>query len=54
MIEVTKIDNSIKYLDFEPKKKFGSSWLWLAALLLAPYILALAVLLIGAVLRAKG
>jgi hypothetical protein len=54
MIDVTKIDNSIKYLDFEPQKKVGSGWLWLAALLLAPYILALAVLLVGAALQAKG
>jgi hypothetical protein len=51
MIDVTKIDNSIKYLDFEPQKKFGSGWLWLAALLLAPYILALAVLLVGALVQ---
>jgi hypothetical protein len=54
MIEVTKIDNSIKYLDFEPQKKFDSGWLWLLALLLAPYALALAMLLVGAVLQAKG
>jgi hypothetical protein len=54
MIDGTKIDNSIKYLDFEPKKNFGGGWLWLAALLLAPYILALVVLLVGTVLQAKG
>ena len=50
MIDVTKIDNSIKYLDFEPNKKFSCGWLWLAMLLLAPYIVALVVLLVGAVL----
>jgi hypothetical protein len=53
-IDVTKIDEAIRYLDFEPKKKFGGEYLWLAALLLAPYIVALVVLLVGTVLQAKG
>lgn len=53
MIDVTKIDEEIKYLDFEPKKAFGGGW-WLAALLVAPYIAALVALVVEAVLRAKG
>ena len=50
IIDVTKIDSSIKYLDFEPNKKVSCGLLWLAMLLLAPYIVALVVLLVGAVL----
>jgi hypothetical protein len=54
MIDVTKIDDEIRYLDFEPKRKFGGDYGWLVALLLAPYIVALVVLLVGAVLQAIG
>ena len=34
MIDVTKIDDEIRYLDFEPKKKFGSEYGWFVALVL--------------------
>ena len=54
MIDVTKIDDEIRYLDFEPKRKFGGDYGWLVALLLAPYIVALVVLLVGAVRQAIG
>ena len=54
MIDVTKIDDEIRYLDFEPKKKFGSGYGWLVALLLAPYVLALILFLVGAALQAIG
>ena len=53
MIDVTKIDDAIKYLDFEPKKKSGRDWWWLAALVLPPYVFALAALILGAVLQAR-
>jgi hypothetical protein len=53
MIDVTKIDDEIRYLDFESKRKFGGDYGWLVALL-APYIVALVVLLVGAVLQAIG
>ncbi|MGC2198246.1 MAG: hypothetical protein WA628_26480 [Terriglobales bacterium] len=53
MIDVAKIDDEIRYPDFEPKGKFGDFG-WLVALLLAPYIVALVVLLVGAVLQAIG
>jgi len=51
MIDVTKIDDEIRYLDFEPKKKFGDQCWWLVALLLAPYIAALLLFLVGTVLQ---
>jgi len=51
MIDVTKIDEEIRYLDFEPKKNFGGQYWWLVALLLAPYIVALLLFLVGTVLQ---
>ena len=52
MIDVTKIDDEIRYLDFEPKKKFDE---WkLTALVLALYITGSVLLLVGAALQAKG
>ena len=51
MIDVTKIDEEIGYLDFEPKKKVGGEYRWLVALLLAPYIVAVLLFLVGTVLQ---
>lgn len=51
MIDVTKIDDEIRYLDFEPKKKSGGEYWWLVALLLAPYIVVLLLFLVGTVLQ---
>ena len=53
MIDITKIDDEIRYLDFEPKKKFGGEW-WLTTLVLALYILGSVLLLVGAALQEKG
>lgn len=52
MIDVSKIDDAIKYLDFEPKKKCGE-YRWLVALLVSPYILGLIVLLVGTALQGE-
>jgi hypothetical protein len=51
MIDVTKIDEEIRYLNFEPQKKSGGDYRWLVALVLAPYIVALLLFLVGTVLR---
>ena len=53
MIDVTKIDDEIRYLDFEPKKKFGREWR-LTALVFALYILGSLLLLVGAAHQLKG
>jgi hypothetical protein len=54
MIDITKIDDEIRYLDSEPSKKFGGGHSWLVPLLLlAPYIAALMLLLVGTALQAK-
>jgi hypothetical protein len=51
MIDVTKVDEEIRYLDFEPKKRSGGDYRWLAALLLAPCIVAVLLFLVGTVLH---
>ena len=51
MIDATKIDEEIRYLDFEPKRKSGGEYRWLVALLLAPYIVALLLFLVGTLLQ---
>ena len=50
IVDVTKINDEIRYLDLEPKKKFGGR----LRLAVSAYIVALVVLLVGAVLQAIG
>jgi hypothetical protein len=51
MIDAAKIDEEIKYLDFEPEKKVGGEYRWLVAVLLTPYIVALLLFLFGTLLH---
>jgi len=51
LIDVSKIDDAIKYLDFEPKKKCGGEYKWLVAVLVSPYVLCLIVFVVGTALQ---
>jgi hypothetical protein len=51
MIDITKIDDEIRYLDFEPTNNFGRQW-WLTAVVLTLYIFGSFLILVGAALLA--